>query len=57
MLAAAKGYFNGLVSLGVFGLVAKAVYAGASTGDLIGAGLAGLALIAAAQLVSAIFPD
>lgn len=57
MLAAAKKYFSGLVGLGVFALLGKAVYAGASTGDLLGAGVAGVALALGAFLVTSAVPD
>ena len=54
MVAAGKKFFGGIVGLGVFGVVGKAVYA---SGDLIGAGVAGLALIVAAYLVISVIPD
>lgn len=44
MLITVKSYFNGLVGVGIFGLVVKAVYVGASTADLLSAGIAGVAL-------------
>ena len=54
MVAAGKKFFGGIVGLGVFGVVGKAVYA---SGDLIGAGVAGLALVVAAYLVISVIPD
>lgn len=57
MIAAGKKFFSGLVGLGVFGLVGKAVYAGAGAGELIGAGIAGLALVVGAYLVNSIVSD